>query len=120
MPTKKASCRFSECYGEADASLWWQRWRIFFMACAELLPRTKASSGMSATTCCERGALTCFSYQFSAFQIGWLSPSLAGRQQMPWLGPLQCSIALLIHLKAARRPIEEFLLVIVARLSAQL
>jgi cyclopropane-fatty-acyl-phospholipid synthase len=26
----------SDCYGEADASLWWQRWRIFFMACAEL------------------------------------------------------------------------------------
>jgi cyclopropane-fatty-acyl-phospholipid synthase len=26
----------AECYGEANASLWWQRWRIFFMACAEL------------------------------------------------------------------------------------
>ena len=26
----------AECYGEADASLWWQRWRMFFMACAEL------------------------------------------------------------------------------------
>jgi len=26
----------AECYGKEDASLWWQRWRIFFMACAEL------------------------------------------------------------------------------------
>jgi len=25
-----------ECYGRDNASLWWQRWRIFFMACAEL------------------------------------------------------------------------------------
>jgi cyclopropane-fatty-acyl-phospholipid synthase len=27
---------FTECYGEDNAALWWQRWRIFFMACAEL------------------------------------------------------------------------------------
>jgi cyclopropane-fatty-acyl-phospholipid synthase len=26
----------AECYGEAEASLWFQRWRIFCMACAEL------------------------------------------------------------------------------------
>lgn len=26
----------AECYGEENASLWWQRWRMFFMACGEL------------------------------------------------------------------------------------
>ena len=26
----------ADCYGEENSSLWWQRWRIFFMACAEL------------------------------------------------------------------------------------
>jgi cyclopropane-fatty-acyl-phospholipid synthase len=26
----------AETYGDHDTSLWWQRWRIFFMACAEL------------------------------------------------------------------------------------
>ncbi|MDH3545516.1 MAG: cyclopropane-fatty-acyl-phospholipid synthase family protein [Gammaproteobacteria bacterium] len=27
---------FAVCYGDENAGLWWQRWRIFFMACAEL------------------------------------------------------------------------------------
>jgi len=26
----------AKCYGAKDAALWWQRWRIFFMACSEL------------------------------------------------------------------------------------
>jgi cyclopropane-fatty-acyl-phospholipid synthase len=25
----------AECYGADQADLWWQRWRLFFMACAE-------------------------------------------------------------------------------------
>lgn len=27
---------FARVYGEKDAKLWWQRWRMFYMACAEL------------------------------------------------------------------------------------
>ena len=37
MDQKQAELRplFEQTYGE-DAAIWWQRWRIFFMACAEL------------------------------------------------------------------------------------
>ena len=27
---------FTETYGRDNAKIWWQRWRIFFMSCAEL------------------------------------------------------------------------------------
>ena len=27
---------FSRTYGQNNAKIWWQRWRIFFMSCAEL------------------------------------------------------------------------------------
>jgi cyclopropane-fatty-acyl-phospholipid synthase len=27
---------FAEAYGQNEASLWFQRWRMFYMACAEL------------------------------------------------------------------------------------
>jgi cyclopropane-fatty-acyl-phospholipid synthase len=33
----------ADCYGEENASLWWQRWRIFFMACAELFDYDEGS-----------------------------------------------------------------------------
>ena len=38
MDSNQAAIRkiFAECYGEKDATLWIQRWRMFFMACAEL------------------------------------------------------------------------------------
>jgi len=48
---------------------------------------------------------------FLAFEIAWLSSVIGGAQQMPWLGPLAVLAALLLHFKAARRPIEEFILV---------
>jgi len=38
MDEKKSAIMpvLAECYGEQDASVWWQRWRMFFMACSEL------------------------------------------------------------------------------------
>jgi hypothetical protein len=53
---------------------------------------------------------------FAAFQIAWLSSVLGGAQQMPWLGPLAVTGALIIHFKAARRPLEEFMLVVICAL----
>lgn len=49
---------------------------------------------------------------FAAFQIGWLSSVIGGAQQMPWLGPIAVSVALIIHFRAARYPFEEFMLVL--------
>ncbi len=50
------------------------------------------------------------------FQIGWLVSVIGGAQQMPWLGPVTLLVALLLHFKAARRPIEELLLVLICGL----
>lgn len=38
MDNQKASLRelFANTYGDDQAGLWWQRWRMFFMACEEL------------------------------------------------------------------------------------
>ena len=49
---------------------------------------------------------------FIAFQVGWLSSVIGGAQQMPWIGPIAVAIALGIHFRAARRPLEEFVLVL--------
>ena len=50
MDNNKASLRplFEGSYGENFASLWWQRWRMFFMACAELFAYRKGQEWLVA------------------------------------------------------------------------
>jgi len=47
-----------------------------------------------------------------AFQIGWFASVLGGAHQMPWIGPAAVLVALIIHLRAARKPFEEIMLVL--------
>jgi hypothetical protein len=46
------------------------------------------------------------------FQVAWLISVIGGAQQMPWLGPITALVMLALHLRAARKPFEEVLLVI--------
>ena len=48
----------------------------------------------------------------AAFQAGWFLSVFGGAQQMPWLGPVAVLLVLAFHLRAARKPLEEALLVI--------
>jgi hypothetical protein len=46
------------------------------------------------------------------FQAAWLLSVIGGAQQMPWLGPFVTLVALALHLRAARKPFEEVLLIL--------
>ena len=50
------------------------------------------------------------------FQVAWLSSVIGGAQQMPWIGPISVLVALVLHLRAARKPAEEVLLVLTCAL----
>ncbi len=74
---------------------------------------TKDTSGTSATTCSERRvAEVLLLVNFAVFQIAWLLSVIGGAQQMPWIGPIVALLALALHLRAARKPFEEVLLVL--------
>ena len=49
---------------------------------------------------------------FVIFQVAWLSSVIGGANEMPWLGPLTVLIALAVHLRFARQPFEEIILVL--------
>jgi Protein of unknown function (DUF2878) len=49
---------------------------------------------------------------FVAFQAGWFSSVLGGAQQMPWLGPIAVTLALLLHFRFARARREELILIL--------
>lgn len=49
---------------------------------------------------------------FIAFQAAWFSSVIGAASEMPWLGPVAVLIALALHLRAARKPFEEVLLVV--------
>jgi hypothetical protein len=51
-----------------------------------------------------------------AFDIAWMSSVIGGAQQMPWLGPAVVLVVLAFHLRVARRPFEEALLVLICGL----
>ena len=52
-----------------------------------------------------------FILNFAAAQLGWLGSVLGGAQQMPWIGPVAAVIALSIHFHFAKRPANEFILI---------
>ena len=46
------------------------------------------------------------------FQIAWLSSVIGAAREMPWIGPVAVLIAVALHLRTARKPFEEVLLVL--------
>lgn len=50
------------------------------------------------------------------FQVAWFSSVIGGAREMPWLGPVAVLVALVIHLRFARRPFEEIVLVLTCAL----
>jgi len=49
---------------------------------------------------------------FVAFEIAWMSSVIGAANHMPWIGPVTVLIVLIFHLRAARKPFDEALLVL--------
>jgi hypothetical protein len=53
-----------------------------------------------------------FLVNFAGFEIAWLSSVIGGAREMPWLGPVAVLLVLIFHLSAARKPVDEILLIV--------
>jgi hypothetical protein len=60
--------------------------------------------------------MTLMLVNFAFFQVAWLSSVIGGAREMPWLGPVAVLVALVVHLRVARKPFEEVLLVVTCAL----
>ncbi len=70
-----------------------------------------------ATTCSREWTKTMLLLaNVALFQVAWLSSVIGGAREMPWLGPVAVLIALAVHLRFARKPFEEIILVLTCAL----
>ncbi len=75
---------------------------------------TRGKNGSSGTTYLRRLLVDMLLLtNFLAFQVAWLSSVIGGASSIPWIGPVVVSVALLLHFRAARKPLEEILLVLI-------
>ncbi len=47
-----------------------------------------------------------------AFKVAWLSSVVGGGSDFPWIGPAAVMVALMLHFRAASRPLNEVMLVL--------
>lgn len=74
---------------------------------------TTGMNGMSVITCLKRRCAEMMLLVNAAiFQVAWFLSVIGGAQQMPWLGPVAVLVAVVVHLRFARKRFEEVLLIL--------
>ena len=78
---------------------------------------TEAENGLSDIICSKRRAADMLLLMnIVVFQIAWLSSVVGAASDMPWIGPLTVLAAVAIHLRFARKPFDEVVLLLICAL----